>query len=146
MGKLLAHPQWIDTGDSKETVGGEPALVTKLEVGDTSTHVTKDGSGNMTFVDAVTGAKTLAQLASGEGGGASTALDNLASVAINTSLISDTDNTDDLGSAAKKWKDGHFAGSLSSGEIKLTPKASSTGAEGTIFYNSSDNGVYVATE
>lgn len=36
--------------------------------------------------------------------GASTALDNLASVAINTSLISDTDNTDDLGSAAKAWQ------------------------------------------
>jgi len=36
---------------------------------------------------------------------ASKALDNLASVAINTSLISDTDNTDDLGSDAKKWKD-----------------------------------------
>lgn len=32
--------------------------------------------------------------------GATTALSNLASVAINTSLISDTDNTDDLGSAA----------------------------------------------
>ncbi|QQS15443.1 MAG: tail fiber domain-containing protein [Candidatus Moraniibacteriota bacterium] len=33
------------------------------------------------------------------------ALSNLASVAINTSLISDTDNTDDLGSAAIGWKD-----------------------------------------
>jgi hypothetical protein len=42
--------------------------------------------------------------------GATTALDNLASVAINTSLISDTDNTDDLGSLSKKWKDGYFAG------------------------------------
>jgi hypothetical protein len=38
------------------------------------------------------------------GAGASTALDNLASVAINESLISDTDNTDDLGSAAINWK------------------------------------------
>ena len=35
---------------------------------------------------------------------------------------------------------------LSGDEIRLVPKASSTGAEGTIFYNSSDNGVYVATE
>lgn len=41
----------------------------------------------------------------GAGSGATTALDNLASVAINTSLISDTNNTDDLGSSAKKWKD-----------------------------------------
>jgi len=38
-------------------------------------------------------------------GGASTALDNLSSVAINTSLISDTDSTDDLGSSAISWKD-----------------------------------------
>lgn len=36
-------------------------------------------------------------------GKASLALDNLASVAINTSLISDTDNTDDLGSSAIGW-------------------------------------------
>jgi hypothetical protein len=39
----------------------------------------------------------------GVGGGASTALDNLDSVAINTSLISDTDSTDDLGSSSIYW-------------------------------------------
>ena len=37
--------------------------------------------------------------------GSNKALSNLASVAINTSLISDADNTDDLGSAAIGWKD-----------------------------------------
>ena len=37
--------------------------------------------------------------------GANTALSNLAAVAINTSLISDTDNTDDLGSDSAEWKD-----------------------------------------
>lgn len=41
------------------------------------------------------------------GPGASTALDNLASVAINTSLISDTDSTDDLGSSSKYWANGY---------------------------------------
>lgn len=41
------------------------------------------------------------------GAGASTALDNLASVAINTSLISDTDSTDDLGSTTKQWANVH---------------------------------------
>lgn len=41
--------------------------------------------------------------AAGGGGGASTALDNLASVAINTTLVSDTDNTDDLGTATARW-------------------------------------------
>lgn len=34
---------------------------------------------------------------------ANTALSNLASVAINTALVSDTDNTDDLGTTLKKW-------------------------------------------
>jgi len=41
---------------------------------------------------------------SGGGGGANTALSNLSSVAINTSLISDTDSTDDLGSSSKYWR------------------------------------------
>ena len=31
-------------------------------------------------------------------------------------------------------------------EVKLTPKASSTGAEGTMFYDSDDNHVYVGVE
>lgn len=38
-------------------------------------------------------------------GKASTALSNLASVAINTTLVSDTDNTDSLGTAAISWSD-----------------------------------------
>jgi len=42
------------------------------------------------------------------GGGANTALSNLASVAINTSLISDADNTDDLGSTSVSWRTGYF--------------------------------------
>jgi hypothetical protein len=42
--------------------------------------------------------------------GANKALSNLESVAINLSLISDTDNTDDLGSSAKQWKDLYING------------------------------------
>ncbi len=38
------------------------------------------------------------------GSGASLALDNLTGVAINTSLISDTDGTDDLGSTGVRWR------------------------------------------
>jgi len=48
----------------------------------------------------------------GAASGATTALSNLAAVAINTSLISDTTNTDDLGSAAKAWRTGYFQTSL----------------------------------
>jgi hypothetical protein len=60
-------------------------------------------------------------------GGANTALSNLSSVAINTSLISDADNTDDLGSAANSWKDVYtrtvrLDGSTS-GTITLQPAA-----------------------
>ena len=40
-------------------------------------------------------------------GGATKALDNLAAVAINTSLISDADSTDDLGSISKQWANVH---------------------------------------
>ena len=46
---------------------------------------------------------------------ATIALDNLASVAINASLISDTDNTDDLGTALLRWKD-IYAATLNTGE------------------------------
>lgn len=41
--------------------------------------------------------------AAASGGGAATSLNNLTGVAINTSLISDTDDTDDLGSTIKRW-------------------------------------------
>lgn len=72
MTKLLGHPQWKDAGDSKETIDGEPALVTRLEVDNTSTYIDKDGSGNMAFTDAVTGTKTLAQLSAGGSGSVDT--------------------------------------------------------------------------
>jgi len=43
-------------------------------------------------------------------GGANTSLSNLSGVAINTSLLSDTNNTDDLGSPTKSWKDIYASG------------------------------------
>lgn len=46
---------------------------------------------------------------------ATVALDNLASVAINTTLVSDTDNTDDLGTDAVRWKDLFLSGVIESG-------------------------------
>ena len=51
---------------------------------------------------------------------ATNTLNNLGSVAINTSLISDTNNTDDLGSDAKKWKDGYFAGIVTTSKLYQT--------------------------
>lgn len=46
-------------------------------------------------------------------------LSNLASVAINTTLVSDTDNTDDLGTIAIAWKDVFLKGALKSGGTTL---------------------------
>jgi len=37
-------------------------------------------------------------------------------------------------------------GSRAANEIRLTPKISSTGPEGTIFYDSDDDHIWVATE
>jgi hypothetical protein len=50
-------------------------------------------------------AVTLLNASAGVGAGANTALSNLTGVAINTSLVSDTDNTDDLGTSSVKWRD-----------------------------------------
>jgi hypothetical protein len=44
--------------------------------------------------------------------GANAALSNLASVAINTSLLSDTNNTDDLGSYVLSWKNIYASGTI----------------------------------
>src|SRR3989338_1932208 len=79
--------------------------------------------------------------------GATTALDNLASVAINTSLISDTDNTDDLGSVTKEWKDLYVDGTayldaidlngtaITSTATQINYLASATGTTGTTSTN-----------
>jgi len=75
MTKLIERgPQWKDTGTQKETIDGEPARVTKLEVDDATTYIDKDGSDNMTLTDAVTGTKTLAELS---GAGDVTAASNI---------------------------------------------------------------------
>ena len=85
-------------GSGETTVQAAIDILTAVS-GATNEHVlTKDtATGNAVF-----------KAAAGGGNGATTALDNLASVAINTSLLSDTDSTDDLGSSAKYWRYGYI--------------------------------------
>src|SRR3990167_3060737 len=61
----------------------------------------------------------------GAAAGANTALSNLVSVAINTSLISDTDSTDDLGSTSKAWANLYVdtIKSITGNALALTPIA-----------------------
>lgn len=60
------------------------------------------------------------KLAAGGGGGANAALSNLASVAINTTLVSDTNNTDDLGTGSVMWRTGYFGTSIELGHASDT--------------------------
>lgn len=67
-----------------------------------------DGTGiSITVSDNAGTGNTDVTIDASGGSGANTALSNLASVAINTSLVSDTDNTDSLGSASVKWAATH---------------------------------------
>jgi hypothetical protein len=69
--------------------------------------------------------------------GANTALSNLVSVAINTSLISDTNNTDDIGSSAISFRDIFASGTIYTG-TSILPRANNTvalGAFGQAFTN-----------
>ena len=60
----------IEMGADTLRVGpGAVPLVPRLEVDDATTYLDKDASNNLVLADAVTGAKTLAELAAGGGGG-----------------------------------------------------------------------------
>jgi len=81
---------------ASDYAGSDLTWVLPATLGAASNIISTDGSGNLTWL----------------GARASVALDNLANVAINDALISDTDNTDDLGSSAKNWRDLHLKGSV----------------------------------
>jgi len=92
----------IESGASGLQV--KDAGITNAKVA-TGIAATKIGAGNVDntefgYLDGVTSG-IQGQL----DGKANTALSNLASVAINTTLVSDTNNTDDLGTDAIEWKD-----------------------------------------
>lgn len=109
------------------TFVGTVTIPTPFTLGATS--VTASGT-ELNFVDGVT-----SDIQTQFTGKANLALSNLASVAVNTSLISDADNTDDLGSSANGWKDIYsrtlkLDGSTS-GTITVASDALSNVARGT---------------
>jgi hypothetical protein len=111
-GAAIAYSKLALTGSVVDADVGAAAAIalTKLAATTASRALVSDGSG---FVSASSVTSTELGYLSGVTSAlqtqldakASTALSNLASVAINTSLISDTNNTDDLGSDAIEWKD-----------------------------------------
>lgn len=106
-----------------------------------------------------TATNTWRGVAGGAGGGAATSLNNLASVAINTSLISDTDSTDNLGSSSIYWSntytdrlyvnstayiDGGTAGQIEiSGNLLFGGNITRTGDTNTTLQTSSDQWNFV---
>ena len=63
----------------------------------------------------------------GGSGSANAALSNLAAVAINTTLVSDTDNTDDIGTSLIFWRTGYFKTSIELGATDTTLTRASAG-------------------
>ncbi len=94
-----------------------PGVVSLGETGGTQLKgpVTLTEGANVTITQS---GQAITIAAAGGAAGANTALSNLAAVAINLSLISDTDITDDLGSLAIRWKS-IYASVLSTGDTAL---------------------------
>jgi hypothetical protein len=90
-----------------------------------------DDTGNLTFANS----KIQVVATRGSGGGGSA--DNLGNHIATQSIISDTNNTDDLGTTAVRWKDGWFAGTVTGGTFagsgaSLTALNATNLASGTV--------------
>lgn len=112
------------------TLSSGYTLTLPTDDGTSSQVLTTDGSGVLSWTTP-------------SGTGANTALSNLASVAINTSLISDTNNTDDLGSSSIKWKNLYTAGVItSSGTISIADGSTGSATAAIYFGSDTDTGIY----
>lgn len=132
----------IDVGASSITTTGtiSGTLGATSVLADGVTATTQSAADNSTKV-----ATTAYADAAAAGGGATTALDNLASVALNIALLPDAAAADDFGSATLPFKDYWFAGSSGTpgtNNFKITGSSSSgtrvitfPDASGTVIYN-----------
>lgn len=110
---LLAATSYSQTTYTKGT--GSPESVLTAPIG--SVYIRTDGGTSTTLYVKESGTGNTGWVGHGApgGSGANTALSNLASVAINTTLVSDTDNTDDLGTSAIRWKNLYLSGFIGDG-------------------------------
>jgi hypothetical protein len=96
------------TGDAEvvlpaQSISGTEILDASVALGDLATQGT--ATDEFCLTSETGGGALLAWQSCGAGSGATTALDNLAAVAINTTLVSDTYNLDALGTSALAWSD-----------------------------------------
>jgi hypothetical protein len=99
---------WLSDTDFRTAIGAQPIDTTAAFVN----NVTKINDSTIRVFKGAAQTDLLIRGNSTGGSGATPALDNLASVAINTSLLPATDNAIDLGSAAKQWRDVYITGEL----------------------------------
>ena len=115
--------------------GNATGAITPLSTGTATYVLTSAGSGGVPTWEASASA------------GANTGLSNLGSVAINTSLVSDTDNTDDLGTTSKAWKTGYLTTVELGNATDTTIARASAGnlsVEGNLVYRAGGTDVPVA--
>lgn len=84
---------------------------------------------------------TTASWQSSAGGGANTALSNLASVAINASLVPGTNNAIDLGTAALSWRTGYFTNTIFVPLVEGLPSAGTLTLQGGTAASSGPGGI-----
>ncbi len=104
-GRTVTHPASVAETVVISSVASATTIIT---------YRTNDGGTTYHAIPALRGSINLS------GSFANQELANLGTVAINTSLISDTDNQDDLGSATKEWKDLFIDGTANIDAISLT--------------------------
>lgn len=116
----LRAPTIRGTTDLRVSTGAGPLItVNGPSSGSPWTFTFPTSGGTNNYVLSTNGSGTTSWVAVGSTGGATTALDNLAAVAINTTLVSDTNNTDDLGTTSIGWRSLYLGTSIKSGATTL---------------------------